>query len=101
MAFTLLNEVAVDTTPADSACYVSDGSAKNLLIDAISFGGGSVTIEVKRVGGQWVVPKLADGSYAIFTAGAVEKVDFVAQGDLVRAKLTGSIGASKVNAKLG
>ena len=97
MAFTLLNEVNADTTPADADCYLSDGGCKSLLIDAVSFGGGKVTIEVKRLNGQWVTPTLPDGSLAEFTANALEKFDYVGQGLIVRAKLTGATAPSKVN----
>ena len=97
MTITLLNEVDIDTigTP-----WISDGASKSLLIDAVSFGGGSVTIEVKRYNGQWVVPSLPDGSPATFTAGTFQKFDYAGFGIYVRAKLTGSTGASKVNVLL-
>ena len=97
MAVTLLNEVNADTTGTP---WLSDGGCKSLLVDAVSFGGGSVTIEVQRLNGQWVIPTFADGSQAIFTSGSFQKVDFAGAGIYVRAKLTGSTGASKVNVYL-
>ena len=100
MAFILLNEVNANTTPADADCYTSDGSCKSLLIDAVTWGGGTVTIEVKRHGGQWVIPTLPDGSPATFTADTLQKFDYVGQGLIVRAKLTGATAPSKVNVRL-
>ena len=94
MAFTLLNEVNVDTTGSP---WLSDGGCKSLLIDAISFGGGTVTIEVQRLNGQWVVPTMDDGTPYSFIAGDFKKFDYAGNGIYVRAKLTGSTGASKVN----
>jgi len=93
----LLNKVDVDTVGNEFVC---DGGCKRLVVDAISFGGGTVTIELKIFGGQWGVPKLPDGSKAEFTEFDYEKIDFIANGDLVRATLSGSTGASAVNVNL-
>jgi hypothetical protein len=91
---TLLSEVNIDTI---GDAWKSDGACKSLLIDAVGFGGGTVTIEVKRDGGQWVVPTKTDGTPTAFLQNSLEKFDYAGAGYYVRARLNGSTGASKVN----
>ena len=77
MPVTLLNEVNTDST---SDPWKSDGACKSIIIDAVSFGSGNVTIEVRRPNGQWVIPKLIDGSPAVFGENTIEKLDYLGFG---------------------
>lgn len=98
MPVTLLNEVNDNSIGTE---WLSDGGCKSLLIDAVDFGGGTVTIQVKRYNGEWVIPVLPDGTLAQFTSNTFQKFDYAGFGIYVRAILTGSSGASKVNVYLG
>lgn len=87
MPIVLLNEVNDNITGTEKP---SDGAAKSLLIDAVNFGGGKVTVQVRRPTGQWVTPEQADGTPAEFTAATFQKFDFPGQGINVRAVLSGA-----------
>lgn len=97
MPVNLLNEVNDNTV---GAAMPSDGSAKSLLVDAVAFGGGTVTIEVQRVGGQWVIPEQGDGTPAVFTTNTFQKFDFPGQGLYTRAVLSGATSNLPTNATL-
>jgi hypothetical protein len=93
----LLNKVNTDTTGTPAR---TDGAAKTIVVDAIDFGGGNVTIEVSRASDNsepWVIPDRTDGTPAVYYAGKVELINFLAAGLYIRASLAGSSGANSVN----
>lgn len=93
----LLSNVSVDT---DGQGFVTDGGSKNLFIFADNFGGGSVTIYASADGGDHWIPLEIGGVPAVFTDQVVKVIDYIAQGMLIKAELSGSSGASGVNAWL-
>lgn len=92
----LLDAVSVNTNGTKQK---SDGASKNLSVWATSFGTGKVTFQVSPNDGvTWITPKI-NGNPAEFTEDSSVKVDFVGQGQHVRAILTGANGStSNVNA---
>jgi hypothetical protein len=93
----LLQNVSVDT---DGAGIPADGGTKTLSIWATSFGGGSVTIQGSPDGGTTWITLTYGGNPAIFTENTFRLINRLGQGLLIRAILTGSTGASNVNADL-
>lgn len=93
----LLENISIDT---DGVGIPADGGSKTLAIWADDFGGGSVTIQGSPNGGNTWVTLTYGGNPAIFTENTVRLVNRLGQGMQIRATLTGSTGASNVNADL-
>jgi hypothetical protein len=93
----LLQSVSVDT---NGTGIPADGGSKTLSIWADNFGGGSVTIQGSPDGGTTWITLTYGGNPAVFTSNTVRLINRLGQGMQVRATLTGSSGASNVNADL-
>jgi len=93
----LLDNVSVDT---DGPGIDADGGSKTLSIWADNFGGGSVTIQGSPDGGNTWITLTYGGNPAIFTSNTIRLVNRLGQGMQIRATLTGSTGASNVNADI-
>jgi hypothetical protein len=93
----LLDNVSVDTIGTPQA---GDGGSKQISVWATDFGGGSVTIELSPNNGVTWNTLIYNSNPAVFT----ENIDFFlfkfSQGVLMRAALSGSSGASNVNADI-
>jgi len=93
----LLDGVSTDTAGEP---FVVDGGSYTVVIEATSFGGGTVTLQ-GRYGksGNWLV--LTDnGVPAEYTAGILRVLRSFARGMEIRAILSGSTGASNVTVRL-
>lgn len=93
----LLTDVSVDV---NGTAIESDGAGKLLIVWATDFGGGTVTVQVSPDGGTTWIALLVIGTAVAFTANAAQFLDRVGQGMQIRAILSGSSGASAVNARL-
>jgi hypothetical protein len=96
----LLQNVSVDTVGAG---VLADGSNKTLAVWATtggSFGGGSVTINGSPDGGVTWITLTYNGSPAVFTSNIVLLADRLCTGMMFQAVLSGSSGASHVNAAI-
>lgn len=88
MATKLLDNVAGDTT---GSWFNWDGGAGVVGIQANTFGGGAVTMEVSHDGGSTAVPVLfSDGTAFSVTADGSYPFTSFGQGTMVRAKLAGA-----------
>jgi hypothetical protein len=93
----LLDNVSVDT---NGDGVRGDGAGKALVIWADNFGGGSVNIEFSPdAGTTWVIGTIG-GNPASFTANTTKYIVKIGQSEQIRATLTGSTGASNVNAQI-
>ena len=93
----LLNNVSVDTVGVGP---LGDGGNKVLAVWGAAFGGGSVTIEASPDGGTTWITLTYGGNPAVFTTNTIRLLDRIGQGMQIRASLSGSTGASNVNADL-
>lgn len=97
----LLSNISVDTVGAAFEAPKGGGrqlrdSYVSVYCWATSFGGGTVTVEVSPDGGtSWFVMRRWNENQAIFTISDVYTC--FTRGGHVRARLTGSAGASGVN----
>jgi len=90
----LLDKVNIDT---NGTYIASNGSEKQLIAEADSFGGGTVNIETS-IDGNISIPVTINGfpgTPISFTTNGSVKI-FIGQGAKIRATLTGSSGASNV-----
>lgn len=93
----LLDNVSVDT---DGTPDKGLGQGMGLTIWATSFGGGAVNIELSPDNGVTWVLATYGGNPASFTSNITKYIVKIGQGQLIRATLTGSSGASNVNAMI-
>ena len=93
----LLDGVNVDT---DGPARKGDGGGKVLTIYGTSLGGGSITIELSNEDTTNWVPITYSGSPFVATSFEAYYIRRISQGQYVRARLTGSTGASNVNVDL-
>lgn len=93
----LLNGVNIDT---DGIPVDGDGGNKVFAVWANDFGGGTVTLEASPDGGTTWITLTYGGNPATFTGNTIRLIDRIGQGMKIRATLTGSTGASNVNADL-
>lgn len=96
----LLKNVNADVVAGDPVA--GDGGAKTLYVSADSFGGGEVFIELSRDDDPNHFSALlrSDNTPVSFTANGEIRVEAVGQGGRIRARFTGSSGASNVTAQL-
>ena len=96
----LLQNISVDTVGAG---IMADGSNKALAVWTTtggSFGGGSVTINGSPDGGVTWIPLTYNGAPAVFTSNTILLIDRLSMGMEIQAVLSGSSGASNVNAAI-
>lgn len=97
-AITVSHAATGTATENVTFCIVlpTDGAEFVLAIFATSFGGGTVTLEGSPDGGvTWIgLTKLVDNSAATFTANTFVVLYQIAQGYLVRARLSGATSPS-------
>lgn len=95
--YKLLDNVSVDVSgdPIEGL-----GAGMALDIWATSFGGGSVSIELSPDNGTTWITASYGGNPATFTENTAKYIVKIGLGELIRATLTGSTGASNVNAQL-
>ena len=94
MARFLLKNVNVDTV---GQYVIAKGGQEQFLIDADSFGGGTVRLEISRDGNTWQPIRLTNGDPAEYTENYNGVMDFLGTGMRLRANFFGSSGASNVN----
>lgn len=97
-ALLLLDNVSVNTV---GEWIRVDGGSYSAVVWGDNFGGGQVTLECSPDGGLTAIA-LRDWSDAVynFTDNNVKGLDYIGQGLLVRAVLSGAAGASNVSAGL-
>ena len=93
----LLENVSVDTTGAG---IQGDGGNKGISIYATSFGSGNVSLEISPDEGTTWINVPYNGVPSAFTTNVDLLLLTLRQEWIIRAKLTGSSGASGVNVKL-
>lgn len=89
----LLNNVNVDT---DSDNFESAGGPAVINVRGDNFGGGQVIIEVASKNDPSNPDRFTGLDNGTFTANKTVKVDYLPVATLLRARLTGSAGASNV-----
>jgi len=92
-----LNNVSVDTT---GLAIQGDGGSKVISVWGADFGGGSVALEISPDGGTTWNIMIYKGSPAVFTNNVDLFLVKFPQSYLIRATLSGSTGASGVNADI-
>ncbi len=89
----LLDNANADTTGSP---VTGSGASKSITVFADNFGGGTVTLELSDDnGGHWV-PVTQEGTAVTFVENTSAFLRKLAQGQKIRAKLSGSSGASNV-----
>lgn len=95
--YKLLDNVSIDT---DGEPYRGLGAGMAIDIWADDFGGGSVNLELSPDNGNtWIIGEYG-GNPASFSTNIAKYIVKIGIGELIRATLTGSTGASNVNAML-
>jgi hypothetical protein len=95
MAVKLLDDISTDTV---GSAFKTDGGSKTFHCWG-TFGSGTVSLEASSDGTNWTVLSIS-GTAAEFTTAKVAFIERLGQGMHVRASLSGSSGASGVNAWL-
>lgn len=93
----LLDAVDVDTVGSGEP---GAGGPYNLTVFADNFGGGTVSIEISDDNGSHWVPVTFLGVALLVTTDTSLLINKISQGQLIRASLSGSSGASNVSAIL-
>lgn len=93
----LLDGVDADT---NGEAFPTYGSDQTLVIQAASYGGGTVNIEISRDSGASWVPLTINGVIATFNSDGAYLVNRISAHYLVRATLTSSTSPSNVFVEL-
>ena len=89
----LLDAVSTDTIGTGVAM---DGSGRVLTVYGDNLGGGTISLDISDDNGVHWVPVTYNASPLLLTSFTSREIVRLAQGQLIRASLTGSTGASNV-----